>query len=105
MTQEAIQRVLWTLRVVLPLALGALGARYLPRAPDGPPPITSIVAMSHLVSVKVRYADIVTFTQQRTLDIPWTDWKVKYAGTRVVLFVNGRPTWTGSRHPRLTTPA
>jgi hypothetical protein len=48
MTQKAIQRVLWTLSVVLALALGALGARYLLRAPDGPPPIASIVAMSHL---------------------------------------------------------
>jgi hypothetical protein len=45
--------------------------------------------MSRLVSVKVRYTDVVTFTQERTLDIPWTDWKVKYAGTRVVLFARG----------------
>jgi hypothetical protein len=45
--------------------------------------------MGHLVSVKVNVADIVEFTENRTFDIPWSSWEVRYAGTRVLLVVKG----------------
>ncbi|RYF65881.1 MAG: DUF4230 domain-containing protein [Comamonadaceae bacterium] len=45
--------------------------------------------MGHLVSVKVRYANVIEFTQQITQGIPWTQWELKLGGTQVLLVARG----------------
>lgn len=52
-------------------------------------PLIAIEKMGHLVSVKVNYADVIEFTQQRTQEIPWTQWELDLGGTKVLLIARG----------------
>jgi hypothetical protein len=45
--------------------------------------------MGHLVALKINYADVVEFTEHRSVGIPWSQWEVRYAGTRVLLVAKG----------------
>jgi len=45
--------------------------------------------MGQLVALKVNYADVVEFSEDRNLGIPWSQWKVSYRGTRVLLIAKG----------------
>lgn len=52
-------------------------------------PLIAIEKMGHLVSVKVNYADVIEFTEQRTQEIPWTQWELNLGGTKVLLIARG----------------
>lgn len=58
-------------------------------APAMPPALASMEGMGHLVSLKVRYANVIAFTQQRTQGIPWTQWELRLGGTQVLLVARG----------------
>lgn len=82
---------LWILTVVAALAAGIGGTLLFgPKAPGLPPPsLIALEKMGHLVSVKVNFADVIEFTENRAFDIPWTSWEVRYAGTKVLLVARG----------------
>lgn len=76
--------------VVGGLALAAALSWYFqPRTDRLPPPLFSLEKAGHLVSVKVNYSDVIEFTEKRTLGIPWSQWEVRYGGTRVLLIARG----------------
>ena len=54
-----------------------------------PPPLISFERMGHLVSLKVSYSDVIEFTESRSLEIPWLQWELPYAGTKVLLIARG----------------
>ena len=58
-------------------------------APPPPPALLALEDMGHLVSVKVRYANVIAFTQQITQGIPWTQWELRLGGTQVLLVARG----------------
>lgn len=86
-------RTKWLLSLVAAVAVGALAMWFLGRgtAPSAPiqAPLLSLEKMGHLVPVKVNYADVIEFTEKRTLDIPWTNWELPLGGTRVLLVARG----------------
>ncbi len=76
----------------LGMALGGLGLWAVlrqPATPPSPPALLALEDMGHLVSVKVRYANVIEFTQQITQGIPWTQWELKLGGTQVLLVARG----------------
>ncbi|CAN7443549.1 DUF4230 domain-containing protein [Acidovorax sp. Leaf78] len=76
----------------LGMVLGGLGlwaVLHRPAAPPPPPALLTLEDMGHLVSVKVRYANVIEFTQQITQGIPWTQWELKLGGTQVLLVARG----------------
>ena len=82
--------IAWIATVAAALALGVAGSFLLrPKVEPRPPALLSLENMGHLASVKVNVADIVEFTRSRTLDIPWSSWDLRYAGTRVLMIVKG----------------
>ncbi|HSK11288.1 MAG TPA: DUF4230 domain-containing protein, partial [Vicinamibacterales bacterium] len=83
------RRVAWIASIGAALALGVVATSLLRPKEELPPPLLSLEEMGHLASVKVNVADIVEFTENRTFDIPWSSWEVRYAGTRVLLIVKG----------------
>ena len=54
-----------------------------------PPPLVSVQEMGTLVSLKVNYANIIEFNERVTQDIPWTQWELRFGGTRVLLVARG----------------
>lgn len=77
---------------VVAAALGAAGmwwAVLQPAAPVPPPALLAVEGMGHLVSVKVRYANVIEFTQKITQGIPWTQWELRLGGTQVLLVAKG----------------
>ncbi|WP_339385467.1 DUF4230 domain-containing protein [Acidovorax sp. sic0104] len=60
-----------------------------PAAPLPPPALLALEDMGHLVSVKVRYANVIEFTQKITQGIPWTQWELRLGGTQVLLVARG----------------
>jgi len=85
----------WTLAIGSALLGAALAGGGLwwalrqPAAPVPPPALLTLEDMGHLVSVKVRYANVIEFTQQITQGIPWTQWELKLGGTQVLLVARG----------------
>jgi hypothetical protein len=83
------------LNLLVAALLGATAAvvafHVLPREETevAPPEIQTLQRMGHLVSLRVNVSDIVEFTQDRTLGIPWTSWQFPYAGTKVILIARG----------------
>ncbi|WP_298213563.1 DUF4230 domain-containing protein [Acidovorax sp.] len=72
--------------------LGAAGlwvALHQPAPSPPPPALLALEGMGHLVSVKVRYANVIEFTQQLTQGIPWTQWELRLGGTQVLLVAKG----------------
>ena len=85
-----------TLRISLLIAaaaaIGAAGSWWAVRqapAPVVPPALVELESMGHLVSLKVRYANVIDFTQERTKGIPWTQWELRLGGTHVLLVARG----------------
>jgi hypothetical protein len=78
----------WITTLLIASAIGFIVARSLPYKPSLPP-ITSYEKMGHLVALKVNVADVIEFTADSTLDIPWSLWQVKYGATKVLLIVKG----------------
>lgn len=57
--------------------------------PPPPPPLISVQEMGTLVSLKVNYANVIEFNKRITKDIPWTQWELRFGGTRVLLIARG----------------
>ena len=79
----------WILVIVAAVALGAATTFFVRPTSKSPPPIQAIDEMGHLVSIRVNVADVVEFTEERSLGIPWTSWHLMYGGTKVLLIVKG----------------
>jgi hypothetical protein len=75
------------------VTLGVVGMWFFGPKPDSKlpaqTPLISLEKMGHLVSVKVNYADVIEFTEQRTQEIPWTQWELDLGGTKVLLIARG----------------
>ncbi len=54
-----------------------------------PPPLVSVQEMGTLVSLKVNYANVIEFNERVTQDIPWTQWELRFGGTRVLFVAKG----------------
>src|SRR5262245_6366175 len=78
----------WLLSIAAAGVIGA-GATLWMKKEALPPPLISFERMGHLVSLKVSYADVVEFTESRSLEIPWLQWELPYAGTKVLLIARG----------------
>ena len=52
-------------------------------------PLVSVQEMGALVSLKVNYANVIEFNERVTQDIPWTQWELRFGGTRVLLVARG----------------
>jgi len=81
-------RTAWFAALLTAAAIGFFAALFLPHKPSLPP-ISSYEKMGHLVALKVNVADVVEFTADSTLDIPWSLWQVKYGATKVLLILRG----------------
>lgn len=81
------------LSLVGAIVLGALGMWLLGRNSPQPqtlqPPLMSLERMGHLATVKVNYANVIEFTEKITQDIPWTQWELRFGGTKVLLVARG----------------
>jgi len=81
------------LSIVGAIALGVVGMwLFGPKPPDAPPPQPALMSpqeMGHLASVKANYANVIEFTEKMTQDIPWTQWELRFGGTRVLLVARG----------------
>lgn len=79
--------------LLVAVAAGAGGAWWLMRAPPAPPspppPLVAIEKMGQLATLKLHYADIITFSASNTLNIPWTQWGLSLGGTQVLLVAKG----------------
>jgi hypothetical protein len=82
------KRTTWFAAVPVAIAIGFCAAWYLPHKPSLPP-ITSYEKMGHLVALKVNVADVIEYTKSSALNLPWTSFKLTYAGTKVLLIVKG----------------
>lgn len=75
------------------IALGAFGMWFFgskaPNTLPPSPPLMSLEQMGHLVSVKVNYANVIEFTQRITQNIPWSQWELRFGGTKVLLVARG----------------
>jgi len=82
------------LSLVGAIAIGAFGmwlfGKNSPPPPlPPPPPLISLEQMGHLVTVKVNYANVLEFTERIAQDIPWTQWELRFGGTKVLLVARG----------------
>lgn len=81
-----------TFVIALVACLSALAAWKLKPDKDQarlPPPLVSVQEMGTLVSLKVNYANVIEFNERVTQDIPWTQWELRFGGTRVLLVARG----------------
>lgn len=81
-----------TFVVVLVACLSAVAAWKLKPEKEpvpAPPPLVSVQEMGTLVSLKVNYSNIIEFNERVTQDIPWTQWELRFGGTRVLLVARG----------------
>ena len=81
------------LSIIGAVALGAMAMSYFgpkpEKQPPPQPPLLSLQDMGHLATVKVNYANVIEFSDKLTQDIPWTDWEIRFGGTRVLLVARG----------------
>src|SRR5205085_12083708 len=86
-------RTTWLLSLVGAAAIGVAATWLVAiRSRQPPPPVAPMISlekMGHLASVKVNYADVIEFTENRTQDIPWTQWELHFGGTKVLLVARG----------------
>lgn len=78
--------------IVLVAGLSAVAAWQLkPEKEQAPssPPLVSVQEMGTLVSLKVNYSNVIEFNERVTQDIPWTQWELRFGGTRVLLVAKG----------------
>jgi hypothetical protein len=75
------------------IAIGAMGMWFFgakpTKEPPPQPPLMSLQSMGHLASVRVNYANVIEFTERITQGIPWTQWELRFGGTRVLLVARG----------------
>jgi hypothetical protein len=81
-----------TLVTVLLASLAAVAAWQLkPERKQEPqaPPVVSVQEMGTLTTLRVSYANVIEFSERVTQDIPWTQWELRFGGTRVLLIARG----------------
>lgn len=81
-----------TLVTVLLAALAAFTAWKLkPEKEQAPaaPPVVSVQEMGTLTTLRVNYANVIEFSERVTQGIPWTEWELRFGGTRVLLIARG----------------
>lgn len=74
------------------LGVVGIGFVFFPRQAELPPPqppVISLEKMGHLVALKMNYADLIEFQQNRSVDIPWSEWEIRWGGSRVLLVARG----------------
>src|SRR5262245_54344339 len=81
-------KLTWLLSITAAAVIGA-GTTLWMKKEALPPPLISFEKMGHLVSLKVSYSDVVEFTESRSFEIPWLQWELPYAGTKVLLIAKG----------------
>jgi hypothetical protein len=84
----------WFASVLVALAAGAGVAWWAGRKPPPPPdaasaPVLSLEKLGHLVSLRVNYTDVIEFDAKRTQDIPFTQFELRFGGTKVLLVARG----------------
>jgi hypothetical protein len=81
------------LSLVCAIAIGAFGmwalGKKTPPPPPPQPPLMSLENMGRLVTVKIHYANVLEFTKRITQDIPWTQWELRFGGSKVLLVARG----------------
>ena len=82
------RKLSWLMPIAAAGAIG-VGAAVWVKKQALPPPLISFERMGHLVSLKVSYSDVIEFTESRSLEIPWLQWALPYAGTKVLLIARG----------------
>ena len=81
-----------TLVTLLLASLAAFAAWQLkPQKEQAPqaPPVVSVQEMGTLTTLRVSYANVIEFSERVTQDIPWTQWELRFGGTRVLLIARG----------------
>lgn len=81
-----------TLITILLASLAAFAAWKLkPEREQAPPapPVVSVQEMGMLTTLRVNYANVIEFSERVTQDIPWTQWELRFGGTRVLLIARG----------------
>jgi len=85
-----VNRAIWIVSITAAVILGAVGIfQCKSKVGPPPPPLIAIEKMGQLVSLMVKVSDIVELTENRALDIPWSTWEFRYAGTKVLMIVKG----------------
>ena len=82
----------FTLVTLLLASLAAFAAWQLkPQKEPAPhaPPVVSVQEMGTLTTLRVSYANVIEFSERVTQDIPWTQWELRFGGTRVLLIARG----------------
>lgn len=75
--------------VVLSLAVLAWQSHRQPPSPPPAPPQLSTENLGELVTLRLRYANVLEFFQKRAQDIPLTPYELRLGGTRVLMVVRG----------------
>lgn len=83
------KRTAWLATVLLAIAVGFSAARILPHEGKSLPPIASYEKMGHLVSQKINVSDVIEYSKPSVIGLPWTGYKLTYAGTKVFMIVRG----------------
>src|SRR5262245_40517102 len=83
------RRMAWLLSIIAACVLSIGATVWLSRREAPSPAPILFDKMGHLVSLKINYADVVEFTENRSLGIPWSQWELRYAGTKVLLVARG----------------
>lgn len=53
------------------------------------PPIVSVQEMGVLTTLRVSYSNVIEFTESVNQGIPWTQWELRFGGTKVLLVARG----------------
>ncbi len=81
-----------TLLLVAAVAAAAawtVGRQQAPAPVPLAPPLAAVESLGELVSVRVRYANVIEFHRAMTQGIPWTRWELPIGETRVLLVARG----------------
>ena len=81
-----------TVVIVLVAGLAAVSAWKLkPEKEQTPPPpaLVTVQEIGTLASLKVNYSNVIEFNERVTKDIPWTQWELRFGGTKVLLVARG----------------
>lgn len=78
--------------VIVALLVGA-GVAWWARAPVAPDPpsapVLSVEKIGRLTSLQINHSDVIEFDAKRTQDIPFTQFELRFGGTKVLLVARG----------------
>mgnify|MGYP001024826167 FL=1 len=52
-------------------------------------PLINVQEIGELASLRINYSDVIEFNERLTQDIPWTQWELRFGGTKVLLVAKG----------------